>query len=92
MVELIAVFALFGVPGIYFFGKTDLGQAVIERIRHGTSGGNDPALVAEVDELRVRLAELEERLDFTERQLVAGPDARSFAVAQDKRTKPEARS
>jgi hypothetical protein len=76
MEGVIAVLALFGVPGIYFFGKTDIGQAIVERIRHGTAGGNDPTLLAEVDELRARLAEVEERLDFAERQLTAGPDAR----------------
>lgn len=81
---IIAVSAIFGVPGIYFFGKTDIGQAIVERIRHGTSGGNDPALLAEVDELRTRLAEMEERLDFAERALTSGSDAR--------RTTHEARS
>jgi len=71
----IAVFALFGVPGIYFLGKTDIGQAIVERLRQGNGAGNDPALLAEVDDLRVRLSELEERLDFAERQLVSGKPA-----------------
>jgi hypothetical protein len=75
MAEVIAVLALFGVPGIYFFGKTEIGQAIVERIRHGTAG-NDPALVAEVDELRARLSEVEERLDYTERALTAGKEGR----------------
>lgn len=75
MEGVIAVFALFGVPGIYFLGKTDIGQAIVERIRQGTAG-NDGALIAEVDELRGRLAEVEERLDFAERALTSG-DARS---------------
>ena len=75
MEGVIAVLALFGVPGIYFFGKTEIGQAVVERIRHGTAG-NDPAVLAEVDELRGRLAEVEERLDFAERALASG-DPRS---------------
>ena len=75
MEGVIAVLALFGVPGIYFFGKTDLGQAIIERIRHGTAGGNDPMLLVEVEELRSRLAEVEERLDFAERALSSGTEA-----------------
>jgi hypothetical protein len=79
----IAVFALFGVPGIYFLGKTDIGQALVERLRQGNGAGNDPVLLAEVDELRNRLAEVEERLDFAERALTSG-DARS--------TKHEARA
>ncbi len=75
LIGIIAVSALFGVPGIYFFGLTDIGQALVERIRHGTSGGNDPLLLAEVEELRARLAEVEERLDFAERALTNGADA-----------------
>ena len=71
----IAVLALFGVPGIYFLGKTEIGQAIVERIRHGTAG-NDPALLGEVDELRARLAEVEERLDYAERALTAGKGGR----------------
>jgi hypothetical protein len=74
MEGVIAVFALFGVPGIYFLGKTDIGQAIVYRLRHG-DGMQDPALLAEVDELRTRLAEVEERLDFAERALTSGPDA-----------------
>jgi len=76
MEGVIAVFALFGVPGIYFLGKTDIGQALVERIRNDGRAGNDPALLAEVDDLRARLAEVEERLDFAERQLVSGAPAR----------------
>ncbi len=74
MEGVIAVFALFGVPGIYFLGKTDIGQAIVERIRQGNAD-NDPALLHEVEELRARLAEVEERLDFAERQLVSGRPA-----------------
>ena len=71
MEGVIAVLALFGVPGIYFLGKTDIGQAIVYRLRNG-DGAHDPALLVEVDELRARLAEVEERLDFAERQLTSG--------------------
>ena len=63
MEGVIAVFALFGIPGIYFFGKTAIGEAIVERIRHGTAGTTDDALLAEADDLRTRLAEVEERLE-----------------------------
>ena len=76
MEGVIAVFALFGVPGIYFLGKTDIGQAIVHRLRHG-EGTPDPSLLAEVDELRARLAEVEDRLDFAERQLTSGDGPRS---------------
>ena len=83
MEGIIAVFALFGVPGIYFLGKTDIGQALVERIRNDGRGGNDPELLAELDEMRVRLAEMEERLDFAERQLVSGVPPRPTALKPD---------
>jgi hypothetical protein len=48
-----------------------IGAAIAERIRGG--GGatpvEDPALAAEMDHLRGRLADVEERLDFAERLL-----------------------
>lgn len=67
---LIAVLVLFGVPGIWLLGKTPIGHALIDRMR---GGAGDPELLAEVDDLRTRLHEVEERLDFAERQLVSGP-------------------
>lgn len=75
MAEVIAVLALFGVPGIYFLGKTDIGQAIVYRLRNGDAP-QDGTLVGEVDELRQRLAEMEERLDFAERALAAGDEGR----------------
>jgi hypothetical protein len=83
MEGVIAVLALFGVPGIYLFGKTDIGQAIVERIRHGTAGGHDPELIAEVEDLRARLAEMEDRLDFAERQLTSGNAGRALHPTPD---------
>ena len=70
---LVAVLAIFGVPSLWLLGKSPIGQALIDRITHGAGS---PALLAEVDELRARLSEVEERLDFAERALVSGGDAR----------------
>jgi hypothetical protein len=58
---------------VLVFGITRLlrgpvGTALGDRIR-GTSREPDAALAAEVDEVRMRLAEVEERLDFAERLL-----------------------
>ena len=52
-----------------------VGAAVAERIRGGASPAEDPALAAEVDHLRGRLAEVEERLDFAERLLARAKEA-----------------
>jgi hypothetical protein len=49
--------------------------AVSERIRRGGNGADDTALAAEVDQLRGRLAEVEERLDFAERLLARAREA-----------------
>jgi hypothetical protein len=67
---LIAVLCIFGVPGILILGKSAIGKAIVHRITYGAESGE---MLAELDEVRGRLAEVEERLDFAERQLTAGP-------------------
>jgi hypothetical protein len=52
-----------------------IGAAIAERIRGRALAVEDPALAAEVDQLRGRLAELEERLDFAERLLAQAREA-----------------
>jgi hypothetical protein len=49
--------------------------AIGHRIRGGRNSTPDPRLAAEVDEVRTRLAEVEERLDFAERLLARGAEA-----------------
>ena len=68
----LAAVAIFRGP----FGKA-LGERIAGRQLDGESSAETEALHAEVDELRFRLSEVEERLDFTERLLArqAGPDA-----------------
>lgn len=78
---LIAVLCIFGIPGVWLLGKTPIGQALIHRI---TLGADSPHLLAELDEVRARLAEVEDRLDFAERQLTSDPDRRALPA------KPEA--
>jgi hypothetical protein len=51
-----------------------IGAALAERIR-GAPPVSDPALAGEVDHLRGRLAEVEERLDFAERLLAQAREA-----------------
>jgi hypothetical protein len=48
-----------------------IGSAVAARIRgRGVAGEIPPAVLAELDDLRARLAEMEERADFAERALL----------------------
>jgi F0F1-type ATP synthase membrane subunit b/b' len=51
-----------------------IGAALAERIRGGAPAA-DQGLAAEVDHLRGRLAEVEERLDFAERLLAQAREA-----------------
>lgn len=78
---LVAVLCIFGIPGVWILGKTPIGQAIIHRI---TLGADSPHLIAELDEVRARLAEVEDRLDFAERQITSGPERRPAPL------KPEA--
>jgi hypothetical protein len=58
-----------------YLARTEVGRALAHRIRFGRQGQPEelPAEVyAELDELRARVMELEERVDFAER-LVAQP-------------------
>ncbi|UCG87344.1 MAG: hypothetical protein JSW71_02015 [Gemmatimonadota bacterium] len=64
---------LFVSAAAVFIFRGPLGKAIGERIAGRSVEGPDPreteALHGEIDELRYRLGELEERLDFTERLL-----------------------
>jgi hypothetical protein len=52
------------------WSKTDEQWMAMKAAKHGVVlGGESERLLAEVDELRRRLSEVEERLDFTERLL-----------------------
>ena len=51
-----------------------IGVALAERIR-GVRAAGAPALAGQVEELRGRLAEVEERLDFAERLLAQAREA-----------------
>jgi hypothetical protein len=67
--------AMFGVvlPVALVIG-IPLGKAWARRLESGGSAQADPQALAELDHLRARMAELEERLDFTERVLAERRD------------------
>ncbi len=67
--------AAFMVMGIV---RSPVGKAFAERLAGRTTDSDDPdlpALYAELDELRARLSEMEERQDFAERLLAQPPQA-----------------
>jgi hypothetical protein len=55
--------------GLVKIFRGPLGAAIADRVRGAPQPTGDPALAVEVDQLRGRLAEVEERLDFAERLL-----------------------
>jgi len=57
------------------WSKTDESWMAMKAAKHGVVlGGESERLLADVDELRRRLSEVEERLDFTERLLARERD------------------
>ena len=58
-----------------YLSKTDVGKALAHRLRHGPEAVETPEVFGELDELRHRVLELEERLDFAERLLAQPKDA-----------------
>jgi len=70
VVIAIIVFCL----GIAKILRGPVGEALGDRLRHGPRTRTDATLMAEVEDLRTRLAEVEERLDFAERLLAAGKE------------------
>jgi hypothetical protein len=68
VVIAIVVFSL----GIAKILRGPVGEAFADRLRHGPRSRADATLLADVDALRARLDEVEERLDFAERLLAAG--------------------
>jgi len=60
--------------GLVFYVAGPIRKAVVRRIE-GATPTHDPQVLEEVDALRDRVGELEERLDFTERLLAQQRDA-----------------
>jgi hypothetical protein len=69
MEDLFAITFLFGGGTLFLLSISPVGRALADRIRNKPQAGHDPELLAEVDALRSEVAELHERVDFTERIL-----------------------
>jgi hypothetical protein len=65
LIDLTAVIAIAGALVLIF---RPLGNAIGARMR-GSVSSPDPEVLAEIDSVKARLAEVEERLDFSERLL-----------------------
>lgn len=71
MEGVLFIIIVFGGGMLFALSKSEIGRAVADRIRGGGSVGTDPAMVEEVERLRIEVSELHERMDFTERLLAA---------------------
>ena len=75
MEGILAITFIFGGGTAFLLAISPIGKAVAERIRaKGAVPMHDPELLAEVDALRRDVAELQERVDFTERLLARTQD------------------
>ena len=64
----IPALAALTIVGVVIF-RGPVGKAMARRLEEGTQREPSPELLNELDDVRGRLLELEERLDFTERML-----------------------
>jgi hypothetical protein len=73
--EIVAIVMVFGTGMVAFVAFSPIGRAIGERIRGApVAAPPDPELMAEVDQLRHDVMELQERVDFTERLLARHRD------------------
>ncbi len=80
MEGVVVVTFLFGGGSLFLLSMSPIGKAIAERIRgRGAVPAHDPELLAEVDSLRRDVAELQERVDFTERLLLQNQERGAVA-------------
>lgn len=77
MEDVLAIIFIFGGGTLFLLAVSPVGKAIAERIRGGApaSVGPDPEVLAELEQLRSDVTELQERLDFAERLLAQKREA-----------------
>ena len=69
MESILAITFIFGGGTLFLLSVSPVGRALADRLRGHAPPVADPELLAEVEALRHEVAELTERVDFTERML-----------------------
>jgi hypothetical protein len=87
MEDILVPFIVFGSGTLVFLAFSPVGKAIAERIRghRAMIQETDPNLLAEIDQLRQELSDVQERLDFTERLLASQRDPAKLGAAPEER-------
>jgi len=75
--ELLAIVFIIGGGAVFLLSISPVGRAIAERIRHGpqpVGGTADAHVLAELEQLRQEVTDLQERVEFTERLLAQRRD------------------
>ncbi len=79
MEDILAIILIFGGGTAIAIAFSPIGKAIADRIRgRAVEAETDPALLAELDEMRAQLSELQERMDFSERLLAKDREPRAL--------------
>ena len=82
MEGLFAITFIFGGGTLFLLSISPVGKALADRIRGKAEPAQDPELLAEVDALRQEVADLHERVDFTERILLQNPERKELGQGE----------
>lgn len=81
MEDILAIILIFGGGTAVAVSFSPIGKAIADRIRGRSQiAAPDPELLADLDDMRAQLSELQERVDFTERLLAKDREAKGLAA------------
>jgi hypothetical protein len=84
MEDILAIILIFGGGTAVAVSFSPIGRAFADRIRgRSHAAETDPELLAEMDDMRAQLSELQERVDFTERLLAKDREAKGLPAGGD---------
>jgi hypothetical protein len=82
---VLAIVLIFGGGTLFLLSISPVGKALADRLRGRAEPAQDPELLAEVDALRQEVAELHERVDFTERILAEAHERKELGKGESAR-------
>jgi hypothetical protein len=82
---VLAIVLIFGGGTLFLLSISPVGRALADRLRGRGTQAQDPELLAEVDALRQEVAELHERVDFTERILAEAHERKEIGKGESAR-------